>query len=150
MVLGFQLVPLLLGLGMSFALPSLVDSLYSLTHRLSDYTFVGLIVVLLVVYSGSMVSFVGTGTLGLSAVLVGASLVLGYWLGGPAQGTREVLGTTTAARNAAIALFIATTGFTTPNVLTTVLAFSFIGVVGSGLIASVLRRDPTGHAPSHD
>ncbi|MUW15174.1 sodium symporter [Halorubrum sp. CBA1125] len=150
MVLGIQLIPLLLGLGMSFALPSLVDSLYPLTQRLSDYTFVGLIVVLLVVYSGSMVSLVGTETLGLSAVAVGASLVLGYWLGGPAQGTREVLATTTAARNAAIALFIATTGFSNPNVLTTVLAFSFIGVVGSGLIASVWRRHPVGHASSHD
>jgi BASS family bile acid:Na+ symporter len=150
MVLGIQLIPLLLGLGMSFALPSLGDSLYLLTQRLSDYTFVGLIVVLLVVYSGSMVSLVGTGTLGLSAVAVGASLVLGYWLGGPAQGTREVLATTTAARNAAIALFIATTGFSNPNVLTTVLAFSFIGVVGSGLIASVWRRHPVGHASSHD
>jgi BASS family bile acid:Na+ symporter len=51
-----------------------------------------------------------------------------------------VLATTTAARNAAIALFIATTGFSDPNVLTTVLAFSFIGVVGSGLIAGVWRR----------
>jgi len=150
MVLGIQLVPLLLGLGMSFAFPSLVDRLYPLTQRLSDYTFVGLIVVLLVVYSGSMVSLVGTGTLGLSAVAVGASLVLGYWLGGPTRGTREVLATTTAARNAAIALFIATTGFSNPNVLTTVLAFSFIGVVGSGLIASVWRRHPAGHAQSHD
>lgn len=140
MVLGIQLVPLLLGLGMSFALPSLTDWLYSPVQQLSDYTFIGLILLLVVVYSDSMVSLVGTGTLGLSAVAVGASLVLGYGLGGPARGTREVLATTTAARNAAIALFIAMTGFSDPNVLTTVLAFSFIGVVGSGLIAGVWRR----------
>lgn len=149
MVLSIQLVPLLLGLGISFALPSLVNRLYPLAQRLSDYTFVGLIVVLMVAYSDSMVSLAGTGTLGLSAVAVGASLVIGYCLGGPAQGTREVLATTTAARNAAIALFIATTGFSNPNVLTTVLAFSFIGVVGSGLIASVWRRQPLGPASSH-
>jgi BASS family bile acid:Na+ symporter len=140
MVLGIQLVPLLLGLGTSFALPSLADRLYPPVQRLSDYTFIGLILLLVVVYSDSMVSLVGTGTLGLSAVAVGASLALGYGLGGPARGTREVLATTTAARNAAIALFIATTGFSDPNVLTTVLAFSFIGVVGSGLIAGVWRR----------
>ncbi|WP_336136076.1 bile acid:sodium symporter family protein [Natronomonas amylolytica] len=140
MVLGIQLVPLLLGLGTSFALPSLADRLYSPVQRLSDYTFIGLILLLVVVYSDSMVSLVGTGTLGLSTIAVGASLVLGYGLGGPARGTREVLATTTAARNAAIALFIATTGFSDPNVLTTVLAFSFIGVVGSGLIAGVWRR----------
>jgi BASS family bile acid:Na+ symporter len=140
MVLGIQLVPLLLGLGTSFALPSLADRLYPPVQRLSDYTFIGLILLLVVVYSDSMVSLVGTGTLGLSAVAVGASLALGYGLGGPARVTREVLATTTAARNAAIALFIATTGFSDPNVLTTVLAFSFIGVVGSGLIAGVWRR----------
>jgi BASS family bile acid:Na+ symporter len=143
MVLGIQLVPLLLGLGTSFALPSLAERLYPPVQRLSDYTFVGLILLLVVVYSDSMASLVGTGTLGLSAVAVGASLVLGYGLGGPARGTREVLATTTAARNAAIALFIATTGFSDPNVLTTVLAFSFIGVVGSGLIAGVWRRQVT-------
>lgn len=146
MVLGIQLVPLLLGLGISFVVPSLVDRLYPPAQRLSDYTFVGLIVLLLIVYSDSMMSLVGTGTLGLSAVAVGASLLLGYGLGGPARGTREVLATTTAARNAAIALFIATTGFSNPNVLTTVLAFSFIGVVGSGLIASVWRRQSVGSA----
>ncbi|QLD86511.1 sodium symporter [Natronomonas halophila] len=140
MVLGIQLVPLLLGLGTSFALPSLAERLYPPVQRLSDHTFIGLILLLVVVYSDSMVSLVGTGTLGLSAIAVGASLVLGYGLGGPARGTREVLATTTAARNAAIALFIATTGFSDPNVLTTVLAFSFIGVVGSGLIAGVWRR----------
>lgn len=85
------------------------------------------------------VSLIGTGTLGISAIAVGASLSLGYVLGGPARTTREVLATTTAARNAAIALFIATTGFSNPNVLTIVLAFSFIGVVGSGVIARVWR-----------
>jgi BASS family bile acid:Na+ symporter len=142
MVLGIQLVPLLLGLGMSFVVPPLADRLYPPVQRLSDYTFIGLIVLLVVVYSESMVSLVGTGTLGLSAVAVGASVLLGYGLGGPSRGTREVLATTTAARNAAIALFIATTGFSDPDVLTTVLAFSFIGVVGSGLLASVWRRQP--------
>ncbi|RLM53770.1 hypothetical protein DVK07_20915, partial [Halorubrum sp. Atlit-26R] len=67
---------------------------------------------------------------------------------GPARATREVLATTTTARNAAIALFIATSGFSDPNVLTTVLAFSSIGVVGSGLLASVWRRRSVGTAPS--
>ncbi|NHN42879.1 sodium symporter [Halorubellus sp. JP-L1] len=142
MVLGIQLVPLLVGLGTSFARPSLAARLHPPVQRLSDYTFVGLIVLLVVVYSDSMLALVGTGTLGLSTVAVVASLVLGYGLGGPARATREVLATTTAARNAAIALFIATTAFSDPNVLTTVLAFSFIGVVGSGLLASVWRRRP--------
>jgi len=146
-VLSIQLAPLLLGLGMSFFLPALADDLQPHVQRLSDYTFVGLIALLLVVYSDNMISLIGTGTLGISAAAVGVSLLLGYGLGGPTRGTREVLATTTAARNAAIALFIATTGFTDPNVLATVLAFSVIGVVGSGLIASVWRYQPTTVSP---
>ncbi|GAB3416668.1 hypothetical protein GCM10027435_14350 [Haloparvum alkalitolerans] len=149
MVLGIQLVPLLLGLGTSSVVPSLADRLHPPVQRLSDYTFVGLIVLLVVVYSDSLASLVGTGTLGLSAVAVGASLLAGYGLGGPARATREVLATTTAARNAAIALFIATTEFSDPRVLTTVLAFSFIGVVWSALLAGVWRRSPLEAAPLH-
>lgn len=150
MVLGIQLVPLLLGLGLSFLSPSLTGYLYPTAQRLSDYTFVGLIVLLAVVYGDSMTSLFGTGILGLSTVAVGASLLLGYGLGGQTRGTREVLATTTAARNAAIALFIATTGFSDPDVLSAVLAFSFIGVVASGLIASVWRRRPVGAASAHE
>ncbi|WP_206731789.1 bile acid:sodium symporter family protein [Halorubrum amylolyticum] len=148
MVLRIQLIPLLLGLGLSFLTPSLADQLYLPAERLSNYTFVGLIVLLVVVYGDSMMSLLGTGTLGLSTIAVIASILLGYSLGGQTRGTREVLATTTAARNAAIALFIATTGFSDPNVLSAVLAFSFIGVVGSGLIASVWRRQPVGSVPS--
>lgn len=139
LVLVIQLVPLLIGLGLTVFQSSLADQLYPPVQRLSDYSFIGLIVLLVVVYSDEMVSVIGTGALGISAIAVGASLSLGYVLGGPARTTREVLATTTAARNAAIALFIATTGFSNPNVLTIVLAFSFIGVVGSGVIARVWR-----------
>ncbi|WP_430506254.1 bile acid:sodium symporter family protein [Haloparvum sp. PAK95] len=139
MVLGIQIVPLVAGLGLSVSCSSLAARLQPPIQRLSDYTFIGLIVLLVVVYSADMASLVGTGTLGLSAIAVAVSLALGYGLGGPARATREVLATTTAARNAAIALFIATTSFSDPEVLTTVLAFSFIGVVASGVLATLWR-----------
>lgn len=139
MVLVIQFVPLLAGVGVSFYRSSLADRVYPPVQRVSDVSFVGLIVLLLVVYSDDMASLVGTGALGISAIAVGVSLWLGYALGGPARSTREVLATTTAARNAAIALFIATTGFSNPGVLTVVLAFSFIGVVASGVLARLWR-----------
>lgn len=144
MVLGIQLIPLLAGLVLSTHHASLADRLDALSQRLSDYTFVGLIVLLVVVYHGEMTSLVGTGTLAISTLVVVASLLLGYILGGPARATREVLATTTAARNAAIALFIATTGFSNPDVLTIVLAFSFIGVAGSGVLAALWRHRSRG------
>lgn len=139
MVLRIQIVPLLAGLGLSYVCASVANRLYPSIQRLSDYTFVGLIVLLVVVYIDEMSSLVGTGALGISAVAVVISLALGYAFGGPAKERREVLATTTTARNAAIALFIATTGFSNPDVLAVVLGFSFISVVGAGILASVWR-----------
>ena len=139
MVLRIQLIPLLAGLGLSYAQTSLAERLYPPIQRLSDISFVGLIVLLLAVYSDEMVSLVGTGILGISAVAVGVSLGLGYVLGGPIRDRREVLATTTTARNAAIALFIATAGFSNPAVLAVVLGFSTISVLGAGVLSSVWR-----------
>lgn len=137
MVLRIQLVPLLAGLGLSSARPSLGDRLFPPIQRLSDVSFVGLIVLLVAVYSGELRSLVGAGVLGISAVAVGVSLALGYAFGGPIRERREVLATTTTARNAAIALLVATAGFSNPDVLTVGLGFSFVSVVGAGGLAGV-------------
>lgn len=139
MVLRIQLVPLLAGLALSYVSNSIGNRLYTPVQRLSDISFVGLIVLLLGVYHGEMWSLVGTGTLGLSAAAVAVSLALGYVFGGPIREQREVLATTTAARNAAIALFIATAGFSNPDVLAVVLGFSFVSVVGAGILACAWR-----------
>lgn len=136
-----QLLPLLGGIGLDHYYAPVASRLYPPIQRISDLSFLGLLVLLVVVYNDEMLALVGTGTLFVSTAVVTAALLLGYALGGPARNAREVLATTTAARNAAIALFIATTAFTDSDVLTIVLAFSFIGVVLSALIAGVWRRD---------
>ncbi|WP_281193904.1 bile acid:sodium symporter family protein [Halorubrum sp. F4] len=143
MIFGIQLLPLLAGIGLEYRYSSVANSLYPPVQRLSDLSFLLLIVLLVAVYSDEMITLVGTGTPFVSVVIVCVSLLLGYVLGGPDRNTREVLATTTAARNAAIALFIATTGFSDPRVLMVVLAFSFIGVVLSGLLAGIWARQPT-------
>lgn len=142
LVFGVQLVPLLAGLAVTALTTPVADALYPSVQRLSDYSFAFLIVVLLVAYLDDMMALVGTGALAASSVAVVGSLLVGYALGGPRRSTREVLATTTAARNAAIALFVATAGFSDPDVLTVVLAFSFLGVVSSALIAAKWRRRP--------
>ncbi|WP_255170374.1 bile acid:sodium symporter family protein [Natrononativus amylolyticus] len=140
LVVAVQLVPLLVGLGLEARTSRLADRLLPVARRVSDVTFVFLLVLLLAVYHGEMLSLVGTGALFVSVIVTVAALLLGYSLGGAGRETREVLATTTAVRNAAIALFIATTSFVDPDVLTTVLAFSFVGVVISGLLAGGWRR----------
>jgi len=140
LVFGVQLVPLLAGLAVTSLATPVADALYPPVQRLSDYSFGLLLVILLVAYIDDMVALVGTGALAASSIAVAGSLLVGYALGGPPRSTREVLATTTAARNAAIALFVATTGFSDSDVLTVVLAFSFLGVVSSALIAAMWRR----------
>ncbi|MHC3437606.1 bile acid:sodium symporter family protein [Natrialbaceae archaeon A-gly3] len=143
MIFGIQLLPLLAGIGLDFHYSSVTNWLYPPVQRLSDLSFLFLIVLLVAVYGNEMIRLIGTGTLFISVVIICVSLLLGYVLGGPGRYTREVLATTTAARNAAIALFIATTSFSDPDVLMVVLAFSFIGVVLSGLLAGMWRRRTT-------
>ncbi len=83
MVLRIQLVPLLAGLALSYVYTSIGNRLHTPIQRLSDISFVSLIVLLLVVYHGEIWSLVGTGMLGLSAAAVVVSLALGYVFGGP-------------------------------------------------------------------
>ncbi len=139
MVLRIQIAPLLAGLALSHVYTSIGRRLTPAIQRVSDVTFAGLIVLVVVAYDGELLSLVGTGALAISTVAVAASLALGYALGGPKPAHREVLATTTTARNAAIALFIATAGFSDPDVLAIVIGFSFVCVLGAGALASVWR-----------
>jgi len=135
-----QLIPLVGGLGVKARFQSVATRLHPPIQRLSTVLLVLLIILLTLVYAGEMRQLVGTGTLFISVAVVGAALLLGYALGGPGKGTREVLATTTAARNVAIALLIATTSFRDPGVLTIIVAFGLLSLVISGPVASFWGR----------
>ncbi|GAA0526483.1 bile acid:Na+ symporter, BASS family [Halorubrum aquaticum] len=135
-----QLVPLIGGLGVRARYQPVATRLHPPIQRLSTYLLVLLVVLLTVLYAGEMRQLVGTGTLFISVVVVVGSLLLGYALGGPEKSTREVLATTTAARNVAIALLIATTSFRDPGVLTITVAFGLVSLVVSGPVASLWGR----------
>ncbi len=139
MVVVAQLVPLLVGLGMNARYRFVASQLSSPVQRLSSYSLFVLIALLIADNATELLGLVGTGTLFVSLVVIVASLLLGYVSGGPASGTREALATTTASRNAAIALLIATTSFDDSSVLTMVVAFSLVGVVASALLAGRWR-----------
>ncbi|MFC3959305.1 bile acid:sodium symporter family protein [Halovivax cerinus] len=130
-----QLVPLLGGLWVAARSPSVAAAVHPPIQRLSTVLLVGLVALLTVAYAGEMRQLVGTGTPLVSLVVIGASILLGYALGGPATGAREVLATTTASRNVAIALLVATTSFSDPGVLAMIVAFGLLSLVVSAPVA---------------
>nr|WP_211694216.1 bile acid:sodium symporter [Natronomonas salina] len=132
-----QLIPLIGGLGVRARYQPVATRLHPPIQQLSTYLLVLLVILLTIVYAGEMRQLVGTGTLFISVVVIGGALLLGYVLGGPAKRTREVLATTTAARNVATALLIAATGFSDPSVLTIIVAFGLLSLVVSGPVASL-------------
>ena len=138
MILLAQLVPLVVGLVTQARSRLLAARLSTPLQRLSTYSLLLLISLLVATNFDELVGLVGTGTIAISVLVVGGSLLLGYGFGGPARPTREVLATTTAARTAAVALLIATT-FSSQRVLTVIVAFSLVSVGMSGIIAGKWR-----------
>src|SRR5262245_25912282 len=78
----------------------------------------------------AMLGTFGSGAVAVGVVFVAASLAAGYALGGPAPGTRSVLGLGTGQRNIAAALLIATQNFPDePGVVVMLLVSTLAGLV---------------------
>jgi BASS family bile acid:Na+ symporter len=89
---------------------------------------------------GAMLGTFGSGAVAVGVLFVAISLAVGYALGGPAPGTRSVLGLGTGQRNVAAALVIATQNFTDPGVVVMLLASTLAGLVVLVLAARYFAR----------
>jgi hypothetical protein len=65
----------------------------------------------------NILSFIGTSGIGAMALLVVGSLVIGLLLGGRDPGVRTAMGLSTATRNGAAALLVASLNFTETDTL---------------------------------
>lgn len=139
MVILVQLLPLLVGFGLRECYQALALTLHGPMRRLSTILLFVLIALLLAINVSEIGRLVGTGVMIISSVIVVGSMITGYAFGGPEKSTREVLATSTTARNAAIALLVATTSFPSPDVLVTIIAFSLVSVIVPGIAAGVWR-----------
>lgn len=138
-VVAVQLLPLLAGCGLRALSGSVAARVRPPMRRLSTILLLALVVLLTAVHAGAIGRLVGTGVIAVSAVVVAGSMLAGYAAGGPERPRRETLATTTTARNAAIALLVATTSFPAPDVLAAVVAFSLVSVTVPGIAAGVWR-----------
>ncbi|QIO24995.1 bile acid:sodium symporter family protein [Haloarcula sp. JP-L23] len=139
MVIVVQLLPLLVGFGLREGYQALASTLHAPMRRFSTILLFVLVALLLAINVNEIGRLVGTGVMIISSVIVVCSMIAGYAFGGPDKSTREVLATSTTARNAAIALLVATTSFPSPDVLVTIIAFSLVSVIVPGITASVWR-----------
>ena len=91
----------------------------------------------------ALVGTVGSGAIGVGVLFVALSIAAGCALGGPAPGTRSVLGLGTGQRNVAAALLIATENYADePKVVVMLLVTTLAGLVPLLFAARWFARRP--------
>jgi len=127
-----MLVPLAIGLFIYARYRSIASSLQPYMAQASSTSLVILLALILVLNIQSVLNTIGSGAIIAALGLIGASLGIGYGLGGPAQDARIVSALGTTQRNNAAAMVVAISNFgDDPKVLTMI-------VVGSMLMLVIL------------
>jgi BASS family bile acid:Na+ symporter len=125
-----MLIPLAIGLFINARYKSVSESLYPHMAQTSTVAIALLMVSGLVLNFEDIVGVIGTGAIAAILIFLIAALGFGFALGGPAAGTRSVLGLGTAQRNLSAALVVAAQNFDDdPNVLVMILVAGLVGLV---------------------
>jgi BASS family bile acid:Na+ symporter len=96
----------------------------------SNVSMILVVVLLIGLNFSAMLGTFGSGAVAVAVLFVALSTAIGYALGGPAPGTRSVLGVGTGQRNVAAALLIATQNFPDePGVVVMLLVSTLAGLV---------------------
>jgi BASS family bile acid:Na+ symporter len=114
----------------------------------SNVSMVLAVLLLIGLNFGAMLGTFGSGAVAVAVAFVALSLAAGYALGGPAPGTRSVLGLGTGQRNVAAALLIATQNFTDPGVVVMLLVSTLAGLIVLVFAARRLARVPAAGPPA--
>jgi BASS family bile acid:Na+ symporter len=134
-----QLLPLCVGVAVRQWRPLLADRLQKpadLASKILNLVAVGLI---LVVHFQWLAEIRLRGFVGMLVLLI-ASWVAGWLLGGPEKDTRKTMTLTTSLRNVGVGLVIATDTFAGTPAVTAALAYGLFEVIGSLLLALAWAR----------
>lgn len=127
-----QVLPLLAGLALRRWRPGLAEQLSGPLDKLANGLLLLLIVLVLVKSLPLLVAFVGANLLALAfmAVMVLASLTIGYGIAGPEPRERVTIALVTSMRNPGLALLFATTyGSSIPGLKLAVLTYLLVTVL---------------------
>lgn len=130
-LLGYQVVPLILGAAFAATTPAPAKALTPWLGRLTMIAMLALVAVLLPSIFRSMIAIFGSRG-ALAVILIDViSLTTGWLLGGPRNDERFTLAVGTALRNPATAMVIATTKFSVPAVSASVVVYFLIQFLGA-------------------
>jgi len=133
-VLLYLALPAAVGIGLHRWTPKVAGALAKPLFLLATAAFLSLMIV-----SGDLkregLSAIGAVGVVTMLAIIGGAMVIGWWLGGPAPGTRRVLAVSTSMRNVLISHLIAAQAFPAGNVDLVVLAFFALMIPANVLFA---------------
>jgi BASS family bile acid:Na+ symporter len=129
-----QLLPLGLGLAVRQRRPRVADRLQKPAQRLSTLLNLTLLGVILVVQFEMLIG-IPAHVFGGMALMLLATLVVGWLLGGPGSANRKTLAITTAVRNAGVSLVIAASSFAGTPAVTAATAYGLFQTIVMALVA---------------
>jgi BASS family bile acid:Na+ symporter len=120
-----MLVPLVIGMLIKSHSPDVADHWAPVMNKISSLSILILLVVGLGLNISNIIGFIGTRGIGAMLLLIVGALAIGMLLGGRDPGIRSAMGLSTANRNGAAALLVATQNFSGTDTL----PFVLVGVV---------------------
>jgi len=124
-LIATMLIPLLIGMLIKSHSPDVADHWAPVMNKISSLSVLILLVVGLGLNISNILSFIGTLGIGAMVLLILGSLLIGLLFGGRDPGVRSAMGLSTANRNGAAALLVATQNFSGTDTL----PFVLVGVV---------------------
>jgi len=138
----FQLVPLLLGILISFRAPKIAERISRPLIVVAAIALIGVLVLFAPTLGKSLAVVFGTHGMLAILVVVALSLLTGWTFGGPVIEYRRTLSIATALRNVGLCLVIVGSYFPDTLVGPTVITYFVIQLIVSSIAGAYLKRIP--------
>lgn len=139
LIFVFQVVPLIAGLLLRHYAESRTRKIQPWVARIARLLVIGIIAAILLT-KGRLILANGLRPVVVSLVAILASFLLGWGMLHRSKAERVSFGLTSMVRNLALALLLATTFFTDPSTIVTMLAYALLMFIVAFAVAAWLRR----------